>query len=136
MICTICGIEKPDTEFNWRKIGVKRNYKCKACHALYRRKHYLLNKKKYIAKAKTRHRYDVERLRKIVNDYKSGHPCKICGEGDIRCLEFHHRNPKEKVAAVSVMMNNVVSKKRLLAEIAKCDVICANCHRKIHSSIR
>ena len=55
--------------------------------------------------------------------------CIRCGEKHIACLDFHHRDPTEKDLEVA---NLSTSRARLLTEIAKCDVLCANCHRKLH----
>jgi hypothetical protein len=71
-----------------------------------------------------------ERKRQHVLDYKAAHPCVDCGETDIRCLDFDHRDPKEKKFLVSEI---TLSKRSVLdAEMAKCDIRCANCHRKRH----
>jgi hypothetical protein len=65
------------------------------------------------------------------DDYKSKLSCKECGENHPACLDFHHRDPSSKEFAVSVGYEKY-GKKRLLNEIEKCDVLCANCHRKFH----
>ena len=57
--------------------------------------------------------------------------CK-CGESHPSCLDFHHRNPDEKEIAIGDVDNRKWSKEKILKEIAKCDVLCANCHRKHH----
>jgi hypothetical protein len=54
-----------------------------------------------------------------------------CGESHIACLDFHHRDPKEKDCAISVAISKY-SKQRVLEEISKCDVMCKNCHSKYH----
>jgi hypothetical protein len=64
-------------------------------------------------------------------NYKSGLSCK-CGEADAACLDFHHSNPKEKEFEISNGVRSGYSKNRILEEIAKCDILCANCHRKLH----
>ena len=61
-----------------------------------------------------------------------GYPCD---ESHPACLDFHHRDPREKVMILSKVTNQRGwSIERILAEIAKCEVICANCHRKEHWS--
>lgn len=57
--------------------------------------------------------------------------CARCPETHVSCLEFHHRNPAEKDFLLSVGVAKF-SLEKLQAEVEKCDVICANCHRKLH----
>ena len=54
--------------------------------------------------------------------------CKDCGEDDLRVLDFDHVSGK-KIANISVMLDNLVSLETMQAEVAKCEVVCANCHR-------
>ena len=49
-------------------------------------------------------------------------------------LEFHHRNPKIKKRSISAMFHNGDAIKALIAEIKKCEVLCANCHKREHAS--
>jgi hypothetical protein len=64
-------------------------------------------------------------------EYKTTLKCSRCPESDSCCLDFHHKNPKIKDGPVSVLASRW-STKRLLTEIKKCIVLCANCHRKLH----
>lgn len=61
--------------------------------------------------------------------------CVRCGMAEPSCLDFHHKNPDDKSSAVSVLVNQAASEKRIIDEIAKCSVLCTNCHRKLHSEI-
>lgn len=63
---------------------------------------------------------------------KATHCCVECGESDPRCIDFHHRDPKQKLYTISYMANRGFSDKKILAELAKCVALCANCHRKHH----
>ena len=65
-----------------------------------------------------------------MNDYKRLHPCVDCGESDIRCLDFDHRDRSQKTNTISMLVLKRWSLARIQAEIDKCDVRCANCHRK------
>lgn len=67
-------------------------------------------------------------------EYKKQHnfKCLNCNENNPICLCFHHREPNEKICDVSHMVTFAYSKKKILAEIAKCDVLCQNCHSKHH----
>ncbi len=59
--------------------------------------------------------------------------CAKCGFKEHTCaLDFHHKNPDEKDFPIDAGY----SMKKILAEIAKCIVLCANCHRIEHFEIR
>ena len=55
--------------------------------------------------------------------------CLDCGERDMIVLEFDHRDPTTKSFSISDR-GQTVSLKRLHAELEKCDVVCANDHRR------
>ncbi len=59
--------------------------------------------------------------------YLVGHPCVDCGETDVRVLEFDHRGHKR--LAVSLMIRTQPWP-NIEREILKCEVRCANCHRR------
>ncbi len=59
------------------------------------------------------------------------HTCVDCGEADVRCLDFDHRDSATKSAEVSVLLGQGHAWSRIRAEMAKCDVRCANCHRRV-----
>lgn len=61
--------------------------------------------------------------------YLCNHPCVDCGESDPVVLEFDHVRG-EKVANVANLISGAGKFQRLMDEIAKCDVRCANCHRR------
>ena len=69
------------------------------------------------------------RNRQYVFSFLLEHPCVDCDEGDPIVLEFDHVRG-EKTANVSILIHNTSSLKRIQAEIDKCDVVCANCHRR------
>lgn len=62
--------------------------------------------------------------------YLLEHPCVDCGESDIRVLEFDHEDPAQKVNEVTRLVNLALPWWRVEAEIDKCAVRCANCHRR------
>ena len=65
---------------------------------------------------------------------KATYACIRCGENDAACLDFHHRDPEEKSEALGrAVWYNGWSRARILEEIDKCVVLCANCHRKLHA---
>jgi len=67
-----------------------------------------------------------------VTAYKATVGCD-CGENDPDCLDLHHRDPSKKSGQVSCFIHN---RSQLEAEVKKCVVICANCHRKKHARDR
>ncbi len=70
-----------------------------------------------------------ERNRKYIKKYLSKHPCVDCREDDIIVLDFDHvRGTKKK--SVSTLARNCASIRTLQEEISKCDIRCANCHRR------
>ncbi len=72
------------------------------------------------------------RLRTWFIDLKKKFSCERCGFSDYRALQFHHKNPAEKYMAVTSMVSRAVGRNRILSEIAKCEVLCANCHQIHH----
>lgn len=72
-----------------------------------------------------------QRNKIIIDNCKLSHLCS-CGENDIACLEFHHRDPSKKKFQISNEGKHS-SIKVLNEEIAKCDILCKNCHTKLHN---
>lgn len=94
----------------------------------YQREHYERNKAEIIRKAQQR----KDDIRKWFRDFKSKLKCVECSENHPAAIDFHHLDPKRKVKDVTKMVAKGHSKERILEEISKCIVICANCHRKLH----
>ena len=66
--------------------------------------------------------------------YVSGGKCQCCGyDKCIQALEFHHLNPEEKDFAIAANAN--IGWNTAKAEIQKCILVCANCHREIHAGL-
>jgi hypothetical protein len=127
-ICTICKIPKSLDKFSPRKTAKDGLWgRCKLCHNKEVRESYHKDPK---------HKLGIDRksrqkLQNEVNEIKSGAGCAICRENDSICLDFHHLDPSKKHKPVSAL---VLSKNRdkVLEEIKKCIILCANCHRKLH----
>ncbi len=71
--------------------------------------------------------------RELTDRIKATSGCKECGESHPACLQFHHRDSSIKEDSVSRMVTTGASLLRVREEIAKCDVLCANCHFKLHA---
>jgi hypothetical protein len=68
------------------------------------------------------------RIRLHIYQLKTSLTCLMCPENDPVCLDFHHKDPKEKKFKIA----DATSIRAAEAEIKKCIVLCSNCHRKHH----
>ena len=74
-----------------------------------------------------------QELNRYIERRKAEIGCRMCSERHLACLDFHHRDPSEKEIEVSRIARTYGwSIERIEVEIAKCDILCANCHRKLH----
>ena len=128
--CIWCRLLKPVAAFAFRSkaLGTRQSH-CRSCHAAYRRSHYLRNRPEYIAREVERIRRRRTENRHLLRAYLRSHPCVTCGESDIVTLQFDHRDRATKRQDVGIL---VIAKpwSVVCAEIEKCDVRCANCHRR------
>jgi hypothetical protein len=83
-----------------------------------------------MANALARKRRVLAQYRLLMGEFLMAHPCVDCGEEDIRVLEFDHPPGVQKVGDVTTMLAKQMPWERIIAEIEKCDVCCANCHRR------
>ena len=127
-ICSRCKQEKPEENFNFKnKLKGLRQYHCKDCSRLYIKSHYNKNKEYYLQKAYRRNQKIRSVIKTYIWDYLNNHPCVDCGEKDPIVLEFDHIGVK--IATISEMHRNYTQEK-VKREIGKCQVRCANCHRR------
>ncbi len=73
-----------------------------------------------------------EEIREWWRDLKATKSCCLCKENAPECLHFHHVVPKTKAFDLSEGASNGRSREVILAEVAKCVVLCGNCHAKYH----
>ena len=92
------------------------------------REWYERNKADQIAQNKEKRK----RLQALVRKYKANAGCARCDEADPRCLDLHHVGRKN--FAVAEGLRRGYAEKRIWDEIARCEVLCANCHRKEHAA--
>ena len=93
------------------------------------RRHYAKHREKVIAKAKVYSKAAKNRIRTHINTHLKANPCVDCGETNIIVLEFDHIGDDKKFN-ISDAARLGYGMKKLKDEIAKCEVRCANCHRK------
>lgn len=70
-------------------------------------------------------------VRAKLADYLMDHPCVDCGETDLRVLELDHRVGSGKRFGIGQMLTGGWNWSAVAHEIGKCDVRCANCHRRV-----
>lgn len=88
----------------------KNNTKCKTCFTQLRR----------------------YRIKQRAVEYK-GQKCEHCGYSEhLAALQFHHIDPTEKDFAISSIQGSY-SWERMVKELDKCELLCANCHAVEHS---
>jgi 5-methylcytosine-specific restriction endonuclease McrA len=119
---------KPIEEFAWRRIKRgQRDNMCAPCRSAYGREHYLANRQRYIDAEARRKRARAETRMRYLIEYFRSHPCTDCGEKDPLVLEFDHLRDKRFEVTNQFASRNW---QEILDEIAKCEVVCANCHRR------
>lgn len=95
----------------------------------YDRKYYHINKEEHKRRKAERKR----ELQDWLTDLKAERGCSECDEDHPACLDFHHLDEDTKTDTVSRMVSDGYGKKKLLEEMEKCILLCANCHRKHHN---
>lgn len=105
-------------------------YSDKLKQAAYAKKHYALNRQKMIARAALHSVQYRKKLVVLIEEYLSWHPCKDCGCEEMGVLEFDHRDPSLKKFNIREAQSRGFGLATLKEEISKCDVRCANCHRR------
>ena len=99
-----------------------------AYHKTYHAEWYQKNKEKvYTAKQERRNA-----VREWFNGLKGSLKCSKCPEDHPGCLDFHHVDGSTKEYGVFSMVNRGCSIQTIEKELAKCVVLCSNCHRKHH----
>lgn len=107
---------------------VKRQY-----HKKYHAEWYQKNKEEVCRQKSIR----IRKVRDWFVEYKSHLSCEQCGVSHPAVFDFHHKDAKEKEYPVSELISRYGgNKQRVLDEIDKCRVLCANCHRILHWETR
>ena len=123
--CRDCKEEKELSEFNKKGNGFQS--RCRGCQKIWYKDYYENSGKEKDRLARNRTakaKLIRETIRKLKQD-----PCMDCGESyPPYVMDFDHRDGSEKEFNVGNMTRSSVQK--VLDEIAKCDLVCANCHRE------
>lgn len=124
--CFRCGEVKPLTDFNRHRgsrDGLQK--RGRACDREPGREAYQRNPGRF----RRNRQLAIDRARRFLWQYLTEHPCVECGERDPVVLEFDHVRG-DKRADVGYLVGTGGSLRSLIEEVEKCDVRCANCHRR------
>ncbi|MCU1484724.1 MAG: hypothetical protein JWN67_1470 [Actinomycetia bacterium] len=122
--CSSCRELKPLDAFNrLSKAADGRQYDCRECN----RRYHQDNRKRHNAQIRARSRRLRAEISEWIRCYLFEHPCVDCGEDDPVVLEFDHLRDKVRNVSGLVSRDNLAAVQR---EIEKCEVVCANCHRR------
>jgi len=102
-----------------------RVYKNPDARQRYLQKYYRDNKDKKQAYTRTRKREMYYKI--FCHRYQLR--CVRCGESDYRVLDYDHIDPATKVDSISGLISRGSAWWRVEEELAKCQVLCSNCHR-------
>jgi hypothetical protein len=126
--CSACGESKPLDQFKVKAVHADRiicQPYCISCQRDYRRRHYRENKAYYIQKVREREAC----IRRMIKATKM-RPCADCGiQYATWQMDFDHVRGT-KVMGLARKDSSSLSVRSVQAEIAKCEVVCANCHRE------
>lgn len=129
--CKDCKLELDESMFGIRSDNGRPKTYCRKCDND-RFKSWRSRNKEYQTKRSSDWIKNVRipRLKKFINKIKSN-PCTDCGvKYSPWVMEFDHLDRYKKFRNVSKMVANGMSEKRILEEISKCELVCANCHRE------
>lgn len=101
-----------------------------------RREHYQRNRAYYIARSRERNLRVRGELQSFIDAYKIEKGCSKCPEKDPICLDFHHHNDDKEFNISQAVIVLGLGKEKIIKEMAKCIIVCSNCHRKIHRDMR
>lgn len=102
---------------------------CKECAKKYMKNYYESNHSKHVAAVLKIKQKNKIKIKEFILEYLRDNPCVDCGESRIPTLDFDHvRGNKNK--AVAYFLSVGAELKKVQEEISKCEVRCANCHRR------
>ena len=129
-ICKTCKEERDaEEDFSWeyKSLGIRQK-RCKICQAELSKRHHEINKEKYNELTRLKKMRTRSQNKDRLYAYLSAHSCIDCGQADIRLLEFDHVSG-EKTGGLAHFLSWGFNWSTIEAEIAKCEIRCANCHR-------
>jgi len=129
--CTRCGKTQDLAEFGFKYPNRDyRRRRCRTCLREISRIYYLRDPASYKARARANNKLTTARNRERLREFFRNAECMDCGLCEFTVLDLDHREPREKRGDVSTMVRQPFSWPTIAREIAKCDVVCASCHRR------
>jgi len=123
--CSACKEDLPVELFHKNK--AKKDglaHCCTPCQKVYAKQHYEANKSQYFQ----RNQRTRKRAKAKLMEQKADTPCTDCGQKfHPYIMEFDHLDPSTKISAIGRM--NAASGRTFTEELAKCELVCANCHK-------
>lgn len=122
--CAGCRLPLPHSAYTWKLRGRQLASYCRLCLKDHRRQRYVQHKKAYIARAA---RYQKTVIRSWYVALKEKTPCADCGKFYHHCqMDFDHLRDKKFRLAGGYLKRG---RRKMMQEMAKCELVCANCHR-------
>lgn len=127
--CNRCKETLPLDMYNSKGKNKIQSY-CKPCAREYARENYHKDREANADKQRLSKKARMDAIRVDVRKLKEDTPCMDCGvQYPYYCMDFDHVNGK-KVTHISEMIHNASARWKIFSEITKCEIVCANCHRK------
>jgi hypothetical protein len=120
--CGYCGEHLPLEAFNRYRDGYQ--WWCRECFRAYFR----VRGDKHRRQSRAAQERRLATRRTFLFRYLREHPCVDCGEQDLRVLDCDHVETRRHY--VADLLRQCASIDALRSEIARCEVVCANCHRR------
>jgi len=134
-VCKTCNKTKAISCFGRKKVynGKEyRSYDCSACQSRQYRSNPERRQRCRDTQKRCRAKYDKDTIRKQLFQHIGQDRCFHCGITDVRVLHFHHRDPSTKEFNIKWGFTHYMPLKSLIPEAEKCDILCSNCHLKVH----
>ena len=129
--CSKCRLDKTLNDFcRMKRSRDGYNWSCRSCNSSYMKQYYVSQPEGYREQMAYRRKMRGRGVRRFLVEYLSSHPCVKCGFNKIPALQFDHLRDKKYVLS---QMTKGYSIETVKAEIAKCRVLCANCHAMVTS---
>jgi hypothetical protein len=128
LVCSKCNEEKSSDLFTFMKSRNRFLSWCRKCEST-RLKKYKPPKTQKEYRSWKSAKPEERNVKVFISSHKVR--CLKCGETDRACLDFHHL--RDKKFSLSVVRRTKRSLQEIRDEIAKCVVLCANCHSKLHA---